>query len=169
MKRRQFREKLCMLLFLVSTIAVSACSGNGLRSESIKSFYSDYRGTDSMICVVPDRDSTLPEGIDQQYWTQALGSVDFSEYFVVFVFRGMQPVWSNTEFQITSVVENDREVHIATGVVVRTANSAVSEFLSPTEAIKIEKGRMHRYGEITFRLVDESGKEMASTTAVISP
>ena len=157
-----------LLLTLVLLGTLGACSGDGLRFESLKSFYSEYRETSPKIVVVADNDSPLPDGIDQQYWRQALGSINYSEQVVVFVFHGWQPVSSNKVFEVASVQESDDTILVTARVLIWKANSVISEILSPAEVIRVEKTSMHSFGHLTFKLLDTRGEERATTTAFIS-
>jgi hypothetical protein len=173
MSIRQFSKKWFMkiisvfFLFLFIFGLASACANNSLKFESIKLFYGDIQQQDTMVFVVSNKDSRLPESIDQQYWRQVIDSVDFSKYIILFIFRGR--ITTGSVFNVTNVKENTNSIIITAKFLWPDTYTASDEIVSPVEVIKIDKSRMHGFGQLTFKLLDTQGKERARVISEISP
>jgi hypothetical protein len=159
------------LISLFTMISTSACSNDLLRFDEIpidsphnNDFHSDVMSPD--IYIIPDVDTPLPDTINEQFWKQALKSVDLSRYFVVFVFRGTG--YSTDDIiKVINVRQDDDTVIVTAGFYTLPSRVIAGEIVTPAQAIKVNKSRLHSFEQFTFKLVDTKGAERASTTATI--
>lgn len=92
-------------------------------------------------------------------------SVDFSQYFVIIAFLGLSS--PGYEIRIRRVWQDKNMVYLLFHA--RPPQKYTKPMvIFPYHAIKINKEQMLQNGEITFKLLEQHGKELASTSYEIS-
>ncbi len=170
-----FRLKLALSVFgaLLLLGTLPACSHGNLGFKTLYpfsspvDFYCNYEARDPGIAVISQEDSPLPESIDGPFWRDSLANVDFHRYFVVFVFYGF-PASANDVVEVSSVRADQSTITVKARFYTRKSNSVTSEMVSPAQAIRVSKANMKTFGRLSFRLVDATGQERATTNATIS-
>jgi hypothetical protein len=154
---------------LLTVTTVTACSSDILRFQEIEvdNTRIGFAGASIApdIFVLSDMNTSFPSNLYEPYWRRVLESVDFSKYFVVFVFG--KPGAHNDIVEVKNVRQNDNTVTVTARFYRLNWNSIPAEIVSPAQAIKVSKANMGSFGRITFKLLDTTGLEKASTTATI--
>jgi hypothetical protein len=154
----------CLLLSILGITL--GCSGHKLNYSIVQSFRVSYSGSNSVILVVSDRESLLPQWIEQTDKEQIIDSIDFSKYLLVFIVRGSLP--TSEEFNVTSIKEKDNSIDIVATFLWQPGPAIATQLGSPAQAIRINKTNLHNYGQKMFRLLDTNYTEKASITIFIT-
>ena len=146
-----------------TTTSVILPSGTDLEFEinGTGGIYKDETNVPTGIYVLANEQSPLPSVYDSLYpdGLKKIENLDFSQYFVIFVFMGTQGgqgpfikperIWQNGNTVYVLADFNDGgSYHL----------DAIS---APSQSVKVTKSTMMQFGKITFILLDLSGKERA--------
>ena len=156
------------LLSSTPTPNVSLPTGSDLTFEPVVetgNLGGSYSGESAQIQVVSSVQTSLPEGIEwvnPEFKTVIL-ALDYAKYFVVMVFNGSRggiysdlkilKIWQNTGTVFVLAHFND--------FVPKATSLPASN--SQYQVVKISRTQITRPGAITFKLLDESGQERATT------
>jgi hypothetical protein len=157
------------LVMLLTVTAVSACSSDKLRFHEIDvdktriGFASDSPVPD--IFILSDTNTSMSSNLYEPYWREVLRPVDFSKYFLVFVFG--KPGSHNDIVEVKNVRQDGGTITVTARFYTLNWTSVPAEIVSPAQAIKVSKANMKSFGRITFKLSDTTGLEKASTIATI--
>lgn len=98
-----------------------------------------------------------------------LDAFDYSRYFAVITFNGWRGGIGDTPFSIKRIWQKANVVYILAHFDDFTITKTYNELNnSQYQITKINKTNLSQTGEITFQLLDESGKERAVATATIA-
>jgi hypothetical protein len=101
----------------------------------------------------------------------ALLKVDYQRYFVIAAFNGWR---SNIygEFKINRIWQSGNTILIKATfndlIIGTTPATYLPATSSQYQAVKLDRGVLTQSGELTFRLLDESGTERATTNSIIT-
>lgn len=154
------------LLSVLVASSLWSCNSGSSRSklpfQALDLGIGNYTGTSVAFYVLTDSNPSLPSWLSTEPpW---LESVDFSTDFVVLV-RVPPPL---NAFLITDVWQIDKTVYIRAQFVTDIPGIIGTEPGSPGETVLVLRKNLHQFGDITFKLLDDYGKERASVTAFIS-
>jgi hypothetical protein len=121
----------------------------------------------SQIHVMVNIESPLPDVIkDITMESQAkLSTLDFSRYFILFVFMGFQSV-TGPYIKVKQIWQVKDTIWVQADFN-PDGPTYLPTYSSPFQDVKVNKENITQFGEITFRLLDLSGKERATTTCEI--
>lgn len=152
---------------------------SGIAFETIAIGDGTYEGESAQIFVISSNQSLPEEALGwlvfydpQGKIVNSLGrdkilEVDYFNYFVVLVFNGWRGgIWSNFNIQVI-IRENDTFTIIA-HFNDRTEGYSLSAKNSQYQVVKISRTQITQPRVITFKLLDESGKERTRVTSNIS-
>lgn len=115
-----------------------------------------------------------PPGIE---WRQEMPAVpepppeilnfDFSEYFLMLVFNGYRGGYG-TAMEIKGIWQDKDMIQISAHLDDPGMATSIPIYSSQYNVLKVNKASMSQFGEITFGLFDESGKERAKAIYQIS-
>ena len=157
-----------------TTPAVSFPPGSDLDFEVlVKSSGTTYRytGESAQIQVMTSSGSLPAQTLDwmEEHDRPAVLNANYQGNFVILVFNGYRGnIYS--ELEVRRVWQDGSTIYVLAhfnDFVPKV--TSLPAYSSQYEALKIRKSQLGQLGEYTFRLLDESGKERASTSAEISP
>lgn len=125
-----------------------------------------YNEKSGQIIVIANKtDSFLPntDWVKPEHKNTIL-EIDYSQYFVILAFNGWRGGIGNPSFNIKRIWQKDNNIYVLAHFddFIPGATS-VPLYNSQYQAAKINRIDIIQTGEITFKLLDESGKERAST------
>jgi len=95
-----------------------------------------------------------------------VGAFDFSKYFVLFVFMGLQ---SNSGPEITiQKIRQARDTIFVQTFFDKDGPTYVPLLSSPCQIVKVNKEDMSQFGSIKFILLDQDGNERATNSYIVS-
>lgn len=113
----------------------------------------------TQVYVITSKDSPPPPVIafeDEEYIPE-LENVDFSQYFILFTFMGLQTVTGPT-IKVTQIWQTDNTIYVE-AFFDQGGPTYQPAWSSPCYIVKVCKNNMILFGKITFVLLDQEGKE----------
>jgi hypothetical protein len=176
------------LLILALLLLVSACDTNNSTTPTNSStpsttnppgnilefedffMYMTWKTPDipTQVYVMTSKDSPPPPVIafeDEEYLPE-VEDVDFSQYFILFTFMGLQSVTGPT-IKVTQIWQIDNDIFIE-AFFDQGGPTYQPAWSSPCDIVKVSKENMTQFGEITFILLDQYGEERARAVYSIS-
>jgi len=126
------------------------------------------RGTPAYVFIMTNAKSPLPDR--WEYYTpfapereeKTIEDVDFSKNFLLFVSMGFQGV-TGPGITVERIWQVQEIIYIQANF--DSGGPTVQPMWSePTNIVKVSKDNMTQFGDITFRLLDQSGEERATAT-----
>ena len=168
------------LLILIILLTVSACNnstttsttkppGNILEFDDFPiGFGLKLRDVPTQIHVISSIDSPLPDVVLYvSPETQAeLDALDFSQYFILCAFMGSQ-AFTGPTIEITQIWQTDNVIYIDANFN-KGGPTYQPGWSSPKHIVKVSKENMTQFGEITFILLNQDGKERANAVYEIN-
>jgi len=157
-----------------TTSGVTFPPGADLRFENIVpigNIGGDYTDSTAQIIIVTNNSGSF---LSNSNWVipedkNILDAFDYSQYFAVITFNGWRGGIGDPPFSITRIWQKANVVYILAHFDDFTITKTYNELNnSQYQITKINKTNLSQTGEITFRLLDESGKERAVATATIA-
>jgi hypothetical protein len=161
--------------------SVTPLTGTELSFETIVK--ADYPSTDlgapenPKIIVITSEPLTRIPGISPHDISPNVGSesiikeVDYSKFIVLIAFHGTTYPGSVLEgrgIDITRILQDGNKIYVQARFQLPQP-TVVPGIIYPYHIVKVNKESITKYGELTFILLDQLGKERATTTCEILP
>ena len=159
---------------IATTSNVTFPSGADLPFENmipIGNIGGDYAGATPQIIVITNNTDSF---LSNSNWVipedkNLLSAIDYSRYFAVITFNGWRGGIGDPPFGINKIWQKDNVVYILAHFDDFTITKTYDELNnSQYQITKINKTNLAQTGAITFQLLDETGKERATTTVNIT-
>ncbi len=118
------------------------------------------------IWVMTDTQSPLPDTIVLDAGQPELNAFDFSRQMLLFAFMGFQGV-TGPKITILRMRQDGDTIYVVSSLD-PDGPSYQPSWSSPARVAKVSKAGMAQFGELTFRLLDQTGAERAVTSANVS-
>jgi hypothetical protein len=163
------RKKL-LLIIIVFSFLLQGCvasekstlpAGKELAFNTIsKEQYDAYRENSPRIFIVT-ANQTIP---DNNPWIKneeviKLNSIDYSKYFAIIAFNGFLG-YRRSDFEINKIIQDKNIINVVSHFSTISATTIPANS-SESHIVTVSKESLIQYGEITFKLLDESGQEKA--------
>jgi hypothetical protein len=131
----------------------------------------DYTDVSAQIIIITNNTDSF---LSNNNWVitedkNMLDAIDYSQYFAVITFNGWRGGIGDTPFSVNRIWEKNNFVYILAHFDDFTITKTYNELNnSQYQITKINKTNLSQTGEITFQLLDETGKERATTTVNIT-
>jgi hypothetical protein len=125
-----------------------------------------YEGTAAQIVVINDIKAP-PRGLEwvNPEYQDKINAVDYSQFFVLMAFNGFRGGISS-DFSIQRIWQNAGTVYVLAHFNdIVPQGTSLSATNSQYQVVKISKAQITHLGTITFKLLDETGKERATATS----
>ena len=159
----------------IQNASVTSPPGNQLAFEDFRLAVAKMgvsTDTPAYVFVMTNTKSPLPDR--WEYFTpfapereeKTIEDVDFSKDFLLFVSMGFKSV-TGPKITVERIWQVQETIYIQANFDTAVGQTVQPMFSEPTTIIKVSKDNMTQFGEITFVLLDQSGKERATTTCEI--
>jgi len=138
-------------------VAMSAATELNFKTISIANDHIGNANRDTQIEVISEKsNSVIPiDPLDQA----KIDSTDFSKNYVIAVFYGWRG-YANTAMEIKRVYQDKNIIYVSVYFEI-PAGTVAPGYSSSYRIIEISKESMPQFGDITFKLLDDTGKEKA--------
>jgi hypothetical protein len=166
-------KEILLLLVALMVFATSCGKSTPISFEKVANDISlSYSGESALIYIFSSNQSYPKESIK---WVMdndlnKILEVDYSEYFVLAAFNGFRTNIYPPGFNIKRVEKhnNNTVLVIAHFNEYEKGQVILPSYSSYYEVVKIRRDQITQSGTITFKLLDEKGKERARTTAELN-
>ena len=176
-------SNLCLLV--IAVLSFSACGlpegpvpeGKKLGFEKVWMRENTYKEYAPMLLVFTDNHS-LTKWFGSPYrYEQVVSSdmrmnmiphvIDFSEYILVAAFYGYVEQ-ASYYISITDIWQEEDTIFVRAQFV-RHPGGGGAAMNSPQDVVLVRRENLRHYGRLTFKMLDDYGKEIAETTAYVPP
>jgi hypothetical protein len=91
---------------------------------------------------------------------------DYSHYFILYAFMGMQAV-TGPDIEVVQIWQTDNIIYVE-AYFDQAGPTYLESWSFPVDIVKVNKDNMTQFGEITFILLDQEGKERARAVYIIT-